>query len=62
MAFALGFATGTYVGLVIEERISIGMVILRIITTEKSEEPITSFLAQENCGATSLDAQGSRGM
>jgi uncharacterized protein YebE (UPF0316 family) len=61
MAFALGFATGTYVGLVIEERISIGMVILRIITTEGSEEQITSFLAQENCGATSLDAQGSRG-
>jgi uncharacterized membrane-anchored protein YitT (DUF2179 family) len=37
------------------------MVILRIITTEESEEQISSFLAQENCGATSLDAQGSRG-
>ena len=45
MAFAFGFATGTYVGLVIEERLSIGMVILRIITTEESEEQITSFLA-----------------
>jgi uncharacterized protein YebE (UPF0316 family) len=61
MAFAFGFATGTYVGLVIEERLSIGMVILRIITTEESEEQITSFLAQENCGVTRLDAQGSRG-
>ncbi len=40
MAFALGFAMGTYVGLVIEERLSIGMVILRIITTEESEEQI----------------------
>jgi uncharacterized membrane-anchored protein YitT (DUF2179 family) len=37
------------------------MVILRIITTEESEEQITSFLAQENCGVTRLDAQGSRG-
>ena len=45
----------------IEKRLSIGMVILRIITTEESEEQITSFLVQENCGATSLDAQGSRG-
>ena len=45
MAFALGFAMGTYVGLVIEERLSIGMVILRIITTEESEGQITSFLA-----------------
>src|SRR5512136_1165084 len=61
MAFALGFATGTYVGLEIEERLSIGMVILRIITTEESEEQITSFLAAENCGVTRLDAQGSRG-
>jgi hypothetical protein len=46
---------------VIDERLSIGMVILRIITTEESEEQITSSLAQENSGATSLDAQGSRG-
>jgi uncharacterized protein YebE (UPF0316 family) len=61
IAFALGFATGTYVGLVIEERLSIGMVILRIITTEESEGLITSFLAAEHCGVTRLDAQGSRG-
>jgi len=46
---------------VIEKRLSIGMVILRIITTEESEGQITSFLTQENCGATNLDAQGSRG-
>jgi len=61
MAFALGFATGTYVGLVIEERLSIGMVILRIITTDESEAQITSFLAAEHCGVTRLDAEGSRG-
>ncbi|OPX63608.1 MULTISPECIES: DUF2179 domain-containing protein [unclassified Methanoregula] len=61
MAFALGFAAGTYVGLVIEERLSIGMVILRVITTEESEGPITGFLAAENYGVTRLDAQGSRG-
>lgn len=61
MAFALGFATGTYVGLVLEERLSIGMVILRVITTVESEEQISSFLARENCGVTTLDAEGSRG-
>jgi uncharacterized protein YebE (UPF0316 family) len=61
MAFALGFAMGTYMGLVIEEQLSIGMVILRIITTEESEEQISAFLAAEHCGATRLDAQGSRG-
>jgi uncharacterized protein YebE (UPF0316 family) len=62
-AFAFGFATGTYVGLVIEEKLSIGMVILRIITTdEPSNEGIVTFLAGEHFGVTHLDAQGSRGM
>jgi uncharacterized protein YebE (UPF0316 family) len=61
MAFAFGFAAGTYVGIVIEERLSIGMAILRIITAEESEEPITSFLAAEGYGVTRLDAKGSRG-
>jgi len=61
MAFALGFAMGTYVGLVIEERLSIGMVILRIITSEETEEQIAAFLEAEHCGATRLDAHGSRG-
>jgi uncharacterized protein YebE (UPF0316 family) len=61
LAFAFGFAMGTYVGLVIEERLSIGMVILRIITTEGSEEQIATYLAAEHCGATRLDAKGSRG-
>ena len=37
------------------------MVILRIITSEESEEQISTFLAAENCGVTRLDAQGSRG-
>jgi uncharacterized protein YebE (UPF0316 family) len=61
IAFALGFAIGTYVGLVIEERLSIGMVIMRIVTGEESEERIITFLAEEHCGATRLDAHGVRG-
>jgi len=40
LAFALGFALGTYVGLVIEEKLSIGMVILRIVTTEPPMNPM----------------------
>jgi uncharacterized protein YebE (UPF0316 family) len=60
-AFAFGFATGTYVGLVIEEKLSIGMVIMRIVTTEESNEEIVSFLESEHFGVTSLDAKGTRG-
>jgi uncharacterized protein YebE (UPF0316 family) len=60
-AFAFGFAMGTYIGLVIEEKLSIGMVILRIITTEESNEEIISFMRSENYGITTMDATGSRG-
>jgi uncharacterized protein YebE (UPF0316 family) len=61
LAFAFGFAMGTYIGLVIEEKLSIGMVILRIISTEESNEEIISFMQSENFGITTLDATGSRG-
>ena len=61
LAFALGFAMGTYVGLIIEEKLSIGMVILRIVTTDESNEEIVSFMQSENYGVTTLDATGSRG-
>ena len=60
-AFAFGFAMGTYIGLIIEEKLSIGMVILRIITTEESNEEIISFMRSENYGITTMDATGSRG-
>jgi uncharacterized protein YebE (UPF0316 family) len=61
LAYAFGFAMGTYIGLVIEEKLSIGMVIMRIITTNDSTDEIISFLESENYGITSLDATGSRG-
>ena len=61
LAYAFGFALGTYVGLVIEEKLSIGMVIMRIITTDGSGEAIQQFLQAENYGSTILDAKGARG-
>src|SRR4030042_4246286 len=48
LAFAFGFAMGTYIGLVIEEKLSISMVILRIITADESNEEIISFMRSEN--------------
>jgi uncharacterized protein YebE (UPF0316 family) len=61
LAFAFGFAMGTYVGLVIEEKLSIGKVILRIVTTMESNDEIISFMRSENYGTTMIDATGSRG-
>ena len=60
-AYAFGFALGTFVGLEIEERLSIGMVIMRIITTNETSAGIAGFLQAEQHGTTVLDAQGARG-
>jgi uncharacterized protein YebE (UPF0316 family) len=52
---------GIYIGLVIEGKLIIGMVILRIVTTEDCTHEIVSFMQSENYGITTLDATGSRG-
>jgi uncharacterized protein YebE (UPF0316 family) len=60
LAFAFGFAMGTYVGLVIEERLSIGRVIVRIISSGSSKNSLMEFLTASNYGVTCLDAKGTR--
>jgi uncharacterized protein YebE (UPF0316 family) len=61
LAYAFGYALGTYVGLILEEKLSIGMVIMRIVTTNGTGDEIAGFLETEHYGSTSLDAKGSRG-
>jgi uncharacterized protein YebE (UPF0316 family) len=46
---------------VIEEKLSIGKVILRIVTTGESNDEIISFMRSEDYGTTMIDATGSRG-
>jgi uncharacterized protein YebE (UPF0316 family) len=60
LAFAGGFATGTYVGLRIEERLALGMQVIRIITNQNCEELILA-LKKENYGITVVDAHGAMG-
>ena len=43
VAYAAGFATGNFVGMLIENRISIGKVLIRIITRKEADELITSL-------------------
>lgn len=59
-AWAAGFATGTYVGMRIEERLALGMQVLRIITSGPSEKLIEA-LREANHGITVVDAQGAKG-
>jgi uncharacterized protein YebE (UPF0316 family) len=60
VAFALGFATGNYVGVVFEERIAIGNLLIRIITRKEADE-LVKALWNSGYGITSIDAQGETG-
>lgn len=61
LAYAGGFATGNFVGIYIAEKIAIGKVVLRIITSRDSSE-LQALLKEKNYGVTTVDAQGALGM
>jgi len=60
LAYGAGFAAGTYIGMVIEEKISIGLVIVRIITPD-DPAPLLSCLRSRDYGVTSVDGTGKVG-
>lgn len=60
IAYAGGFAAGTYAGILIENKLSLGVVILRIITRRDATELI-KHLKEQNYGVTTIDAQGVSG-
>lgn len=60
LAWAGGFATGTYVGLLIEERLALGLQVIRIITNQNFDG-LLAALKNENHGITIVDAQGAMG-
>lgn len=60
LAWAGGFSAGTWLGMVIEEKIALGHLIIRIIT-EKRRPSILKELREAGFGSTSLDAHGSMG-
>jgi uncharacterized protein YebE (UPF0316 family) len=61
VAWAGGFATGTYVGMRIEERLALGMQVIRIITTEENSEELIAALREAKHGITVVDANGAMG-
>lgn len=60
LAYAGGFAAGTFVGLFIEDKLKVGTIILRIITQNKFEE-LSEALKNAGFTITSLDAKGGYG-
>jgi len=60
VAYAGGFAMGTFVGIYIENRLSIGTEIIRIIT-RKGASKLVETLKSEGYGVTSTSAEGLEG-
>ncbi len=59
-AYAAGFATGNYVGLLVEERIAVGNLMIRVITS-KDGDVLAKILNLHGFGVTIVDAEGSSG-
>lgn len=60
IAYAGGFAMGNYIGILIEGKMAIGTVVIRIIT-QKDAANMLECLKQEGYGVTHVDAQGALG-
>ena len=59
VAYAAGFATGNLVGMVIEERLAMGILMIRIFAHERGNELVQSLNTQ-GFGATVVEAHGAR--
>jgi len=60
IAYGAGFAAGTFIGMLIEEKISIGLTSVRIITKEDPQE-LLAYLRAHQYGVTSIDGEGGTG-
>ena len=60
IAYGAGFATGTFVGMAIEEKLSLGTVIVRVITNQEAND-LVECLRVHDYGVTVIGAMGSTG-
>jgi uncharacterized protein YebE (UPF0316 family) len=60
IAYGGGFATGTFIGMKVEERLSLGTVVVRVISPGEVM-PLVAYLRQRSFGVTVADGEGSKG-
>jgi uncharacterized protein YebE (UPF0316 family) len=60
IAYAAGFATGNIVGIYLEKRLALGMLLVRVITVQDAGE-LLATLRSAGYGFTSIDAHGATG-
>ena len=59
VAYAAGFATGNLVGMIIEEKLAMGIMMIRVFAHDRGTELVQS-LNLHGFGATVIEAQGAR--
>lgn len=60
IAYGAGYAAGNYIGIIIESRLRLGLVILRIIT-QKDASRIVDYLREDRHPVTKVEAEGALG-
>jgi uncharacterized protein YebE (UPF0316 family) len=60
IAYAAGFSAGTYVGIVVENRLPLGAVMIRIVTRGGGKE-LGASLRREGYGVTEVETNGGEG-
>lgn len=60
IGYAAGFATGNYIGMLVEEKLAMGHVVVRIITPKDAYELIHA-LREAKIGITCIPAEGAMG-
>lgn len=61
VAYAGGFAVGTFIGIKLENKLSLGVVGIRVITRKDASE-LVEHLRSEHVGVTIVNAQGPKGL
>ncbi|MCU0472634.1 MAG: DUF2179 domain-containing protein [Bacteroidales bacterium] len=59
IAYAAGFATGNYVGMIIEEKLAMGIQMIRVFAHQNGPDLVQS-LNSSGFGATSVEAHGAK--
>jgi uncharacterized protein YebE (UPF0316 family) len=59
VAYAAGFATGNFVGMIIEEKLAMGIQMIRVFAHERGKE-LVQILNSNGFGATSVEAHGAK--
>lgn len=60
IAYSAGFATGTAVGMYLEKRLSLGMVMLRVVTKYEAVD-LLEYVRQQEFNATVVNGEGKYG-